>query len=153
MKKLLSVLCAVVVSASIVFAAAPIKVSLWEKNAFPKDDSVNGLEIGLGSYTREVRGLAWNLIYTKTDDCLGWQHAWLITFTKLFKGLQTGMINLNSGEIRGIQKGFFNKAISIKGLQIGFINVAENMEGVQVGFINFIKTGPIPVMIIINAKF
>ena len=153
MKKLLSMLLAVVASASVIFSASPVKVSLWEKIAFPKDDSINGIEIGLGSYTPEVKGLAWNLIYTKTDDCFGYQHAWLITFTEIFKGLQTGIINLNSGEIKGVQKGFFNKAVSIKGIQVGFINVAENMEGVQFGFINFIKTGPIPVMIIVNAKF
>ncbi|MDR0820163.1 MAG: hypothetical protein LBN19_01355 [Endomicrobium sp.] len=153
MKRLLSALCAIAVSASISFATTPLKLSIWEKTAIPQDDSVNGLEIGIGTYTSEVKGIICSLIYAKTDDCSGWQHAWLITFTELFKGLQTGIINLNSGEISGIQKGFFNKAVSVKGLQIGFINVAENMEGVQIGFINFIKKSPIPIMIIANAKF
>ncbi len=153
MKRLLSALCAIAAFASISFAATPLKLSIWEKIAIPQDDSVNGLEIGIGTYTPEVKGIMCNLIYAKTDDCFGWQHAWLITFTKLFKGLQTSIINLNSSEIAGIQKGFFNKAVSIKGLQVGFINVAENMEGVQIGFINFIKNGPIPIMIIANAKF
>ena len=153
MKKVLLAVCAVVLFAGASFAAAtPIKLSLWGKIAVPPADSVHGLVIGIGNYTPELRGVSYNFIFAKTDDGIGFQSAF-VTKTNEFLGLQGGFVNFNCGEIKGVQWGFFNKAQSVRGLQLGFINMTENMYGIQIGLLNFIKTGPLPVMVIANAKF
>jgi hypothetical protein len=156
MKKLISALLCVVVilfiGASSAETPTPIKFSLWNRIALPQNDSTHGLEIGIGSYTPELKGIALNFIYVETDCGSGWLKAF-VTLTKLFEGVQSGIVNLNSEKISGIQCGLFNEAKLIKGIQFGFINKAEDMCGVQIGLINFVKKGRFPVMIIVNAKF
>ena len=166
MKKMFLALFAVALFVGASLAATPIKLSLWDKVATPQDDSVEMLEIGIGTYTPELIGVCWNLIYSRTDNATAWQtglvtrskqfvgyQTGFIVFSENFKGLSSGFINLNKGEAVGVQYGFFNKAKSVRGWQIGIINITENMYGVQIGLANFIKTGKLPVMIIVNAKF
>jgi len=153
MRKLLLALFAVAMIAPVALAAStPIKLSLWDKIAVPAMDTVYGLELGIGSYTPELKGVSWNFIYSKTDNAIGWQAAF-VSLTNDFCGLQSGCVNINSGEIQGVQYGFFNKAQSVKGLQLGFVNMTDDMQGIQIGLVNFIKTGTLPVMVIVNAKF
>ncbi|MDR3257089.1 MAG: hypothetical protein LBT18_05585 [Endomicrobium sp.] len=165
MKKLLLAVYAMFVLFGVSSATTSIKLSLYDKIASPSDDSVHGLELGIGTYTPEIRGVALNFIYSETNDGIGWQ-AGIVSISKKFEGLQTSFINLsenfkgaeygliNLGDsVSGIQCGFFNKAQSISGLQLGLVNMAENISGIQIGFINFIKTGKFPVMVIFNAKF
>jgi hypothetical protein len=152
MKKLVLSLLVLTVFACISFASTPIKLSLWDKIGIPQDDTLEGLEIGIGMYTQKVTGIAWNLIYSKTDEATGYQ-AGIVTIINNLKGLSSSFVNWNENEILGVQLGFFNKAQSVKGLQFGFINMTENIQGVQIGLVNFIKTGKLPVMIIANAKF
>jgi hypothetical protein len=181
MKKLLLSFCLLCAFGAVSFAGTPIKLSLWEQIAVPNDDSVCGLEIGIGAYTPELVGVGWNFIYSKTDDAKAWQTG-IVTISKQFLGLQTGLLALsenfkgvsfgfanwnkerftgiscglaswNDGDITGIQFGLLNIAKSVSGLQFGFINMTENMNGIQIGLVNFIKTGKLPVMIIANAKF
>jgi hypothetical protein len=165
MKKVLSVLCTVFAFAAVCLGT-PIKLSLWDKIAVPNSDSVCGLEIGIGTYTPNFRGVGWNIIYSQTDDAKAWQ-AGIVTISKQFVGLQTGFlfmsetfkgvsfgaVNWNEGEVTGVQWGFFNIAKSVSGLQLGFLNMTENMNGIQIGFLNFIKDSKLPVMIIANARF
>jgi hypothetical protein len=99
-----------------------IKLSLWYKIAIPQNDTLEGLELGIGTYTPNVKGVAFNWIYSKTDNATAWQTG-TVTITNSFKGLQSGFVNWNENEVSGVQWGFFNKAQSVKGLQFGFINV------------------------------
>jgi hypothetical protein len=147
-------------------AVTPIKFSLWDEIATPKDDSVKGFELGLWTYTPELVGIGLNFIYSKTDNAValntgivtiskrfvGVQIA-LFSLSEAFEGLMASCINLNEGEVSGAQVGFLNKAKSLKGLQLGFINMAEDIYGIQIGLLNFIKTGKFPMMVIANAKF
>jgi hypothetical protein len=153
MKKLSFAVLSIVFLAGIALAeAVPAKLSLWNKIAVPPSDSVIGLELGIGSYTPEVTGVSWNIVYSRTDNITGWECGFF-TVTKDITGAQTGFINFNEGNITGLQWGFFNKARSVKGVQIGFVNMTETMYGVQIGLVNFIKTGKLPVMVIANANF
>ena len=152
MKKVLLAVCAVALFAGASFAAVPVQLSLWDKIAVPPSDAVHGLVIGIGNYTQELRGVSYNLIFAKTDDAIGLQSA-IVTKSSKFTGLQAGCVNFNCGEVTGAQYGFFNKAKSVKGLQLGIVNMTEDMQGIQIGIVNFIKTGPLPVMVIFNAKF
>jgi hypothetical protein len=125
------------------------------------------LEIGIGTYTPELSGIYWNLIYSRTDNATGSQTGFVtkskqfvghqtglfISLSENFKGLSKGFINWNENEVCGIQCGFFNKSKSVRGLQLGFVNITENMRGIQIGLANFIKTSKCPVMVIVNAKF
>jgi hypothetical protein len=138
MKKALLSLAAVVLFSGASFAAVPFKLSLWDKIAVPPDGEVTGLEFGIGSYTPEVRGIALNWIYGKTDK---------------ITGAQLAFVNFNTESVAGLQYGFFNKAKYVKGVQLGFVNMTEDMHGVQIGLVNHIKTGKLPWMIIVNAKF
>jgi hypothetical protein len=166
MKRLLSVFCLLYVFVTASLAQTPIKFSFWGDRAYPYDNSVHGLELGIGTYTPELVGVGWNFIYAKTDNAKGWQHG-LLTISKQFTGAQTGILNIsetfegfswggvnwNEGDVSGVQCGVFNIARSVKGAQIGFLNITENMHGIQLGFLNFIKTSKVPVMVIFNAKF
>jgi hypothetical protein len=152
MKKVVLALLSLAVFACISFASTPIKLSLWEKIAIPTDDTLEGVELGIGMYTPNVKGVSFNCIYSKTYNAKAWQTG-IVTITNHFEGLQSGFINLNKHKISGVQLGFFNQAHSVKGLQVGFINVTENMQGIQIGLVNFIKTGRLYVMVIANAKF
>jgi hypothetical protein len=138
MKKILAALFAVVVFYGVSFSETPIKLSLWNKIAAPNDDTVLGLELGIGSCSSNVTGVSFNFIYGKADKVVG---------------AQIGMVNLNESSITGAQLGFFNKADFVNGAQIGFVNITDNMSGIQIGFINFIKTGKLPAMVIFNCKF
>jgi hypothetical protein len=138
MKKVFLSLAAVTLFAVSSFAAVPFKLSLWDKIAVPQSEEVDGLEFGIGSYTTEVSGIALNWIYGKTD---------------ILTGVQFALVNFNTEKVTGLQSGFFNKAKYVKGVQVGFVNMTEDMHGVQIGLINHIKTGPLPWMVIVNAKF
>ena len=116
MKKVLLALCAVFAFAAVSFAGTPIKLSLWDKIAVPNNDSVCGLEIGIGTYTPNLRGVGWNIIYSQTDDAKAWQTG-IVTISKQFVGFQTGLlsmsetfkgvsfgaVNWNEGEVTGAQ--------------------------------------------------
>ncbi|MCA6071805.1 MAG: hypothetical protein LE168_05535 [Endomicrobium sp.] len=86
--------------------ATPIKLSLWDKVAAPHDDSVEGLEIGIGTCTLELSGIYWNLIYSRTDDATALQTS-LVTRSKQFVGCQTGFIAF-SGNFKGLSQGIIN---------------------------------------------
>ncbi|MDR2191361.1 MAG: hypothetical protein LBO62_00570 [Endomicrobium sp.] len=138
MKKVLLPLFAMALFSSVSFAAAPFKLSLWEQVAIPPSDEVSVLEFGIGSYTPTVTGLALNWLYGRTDN---------------LTGAQIACANFNSEKVTGVQFGFFNKAKYVKGAQVGIVNMTEDMHGVQVGFVNHIKTGQLPWMVFVNAKF
>jgi hypothetical protein len=157
MKKLLLVFAFIFMSSISVFAAAPVKLSLWNSLYIPQDDSLTGIELGIGSYTPNMTGFMFDFLVGKTDEAVGVQIA-MITITKNISGIQFGFINVNYQEIAGAQIGLFNNAESVNGLQLGLINLTTDMKGVQLGLLNYIANGRIitesfPAMIIINANF
>ncbi|MDR0485489.1 MAG: hypothetical protein LBH29_02040 [Elusimicrobiota bacterium] len=156
MKKFVSAIAIVLLFASLSFAVTPVKLSLWKGLDVPQDDTLRGIEVGLGSYTPDMTGFIFDLLMNKTDDAAGVQMA-LITITTNMKGLQWGFINVSNQEISGVQLGLLNKADKINGLQFGFINLANDLYGVQIGLINYIgsQTLPynLPFTIILNFKF
>jgi len=159
MKKVLLMFLICVLFIDVSFAEIPeavsFKFSLWDKIAVPKNngnDIVDGLEIGINSYTHKLKGLSLNFIFSRTDEASGVQGSF-VTLTKSFVGLQTGVVNLSLDEICGLQCGFFNKAKLIRGFQVGLVNMTEDLYGVQIGLINFIETGHFQTMVIANAKF
>ncbi|MCL2334575.1 MAG: hypothetical protein FWC57_00745 [Endomicrobia bacterium] len=156
MKKVLLVVCAVVLlfSGSAFAAATPLKLSLWGNIAVPPTDAVYGVEVGIGNYTKELRGLSLNFIFGKTDDAIGIQTA-IVTKTDKFTGLQWGFVNFNAGEVKGVQYGFFNRAASITGLQLGFVNIATEAPSfaLQIGLVNYLGNSSLFKWFpIINAK-
>jgi hypothetical protein len=71
-----------------------LKYLSWDKITVPTNNSVCGLEIGIGSYTLELVEVGWNFIYSKTDDAKAWQTG-LVTISKQFVGLQTGFLAMS----------------------------------------------------------
>jgi hypothetical protein len=156
MKKIFLSVVVMVFFVSTSFAVTPIKLSLWDGIDVPQDDTLRGIELGLGSYTPSMTGLILDLLVNKTDEAEGVQIA-LITISTQMKGLQWGFINVNNEEIMGVQLGLFNNADKVNGLQFGFINMTNNLYGVQIGLINYIKTQTLPYglpfTVILNFKF
>ncbi|MCL2485063.1 MAG: hypothetical protein FWF00_05625 [Endomicrobia bacterium] len=145
MRKVLLAVCAVAFFAGASFAATPIKLSLWEKIAIPPADAVHGVELGLVSYTPELRGVSWNFLFAKTDDAIGVQIG-MVTISNEFVGLLLGQFaNFNKGSVKGLQWGFVNHTPSLTGLQIGVVNFAESGEGfaLQIGFVNYMENSVI----------
>jgi len=169
MKKLLLSLLAVVMLAGASFATTPIQLSLWDKIAFPMDDSVTGIQLGIGGGLTNMTGLQWNFIWSKTQNAdFAWQSAIVCEADGDFTGLQTGFVNYNKGSVTGLQWGALNYSNKAEGLDLGFINYAKNFSGVMIGFINYVDNmdsglqiglvnhignGSLPWMIIINGKF
>jgi hypothetical protein len=141
MKKILLVAVMVVMFANSVFASAtPFKLSLWGKKiALPPIEDVYGIELGLASYSPVVRGVQYNVLFSKSDDMIGVQSS-LVTRSGKFLGLQMGFLNLTNhdGDFGGIQFGLINRAKSFKGLQFAafFNKVDEEMNGLQLGLVN-----------------
>jgi hypothetical protein len=141
MKKGLLALAAVIVFAGCASAAAtPFKLSLWGKKiALPPIENVHGVEVGVASYSPEVRGIQYNVLLSKSDDMIGVQGA-IVTRSNKFLGIQMGFINLSShdGDFGGVQFGLINRAKSFTGLQMAilFNKAADEMNGVQLGLIN-----------------
>lgn len=140
MRKVLLAMCAVVMSASAIFAATPIQLSLWDKIAVPKNDAVYGLEIGIGSNLSEIKGVQWNLVWSETESGLGWQAGLLTRINGDFIGLQTGLVHLNEGTLKGAEFGFANIDGSVKGVSLGAVNYAKDLTGVQFGFFNYAES-------------
>ncbi|MDR3049100.1 MAG: hypothetical protein LBV16_04590 [Elusimicrobiota bacterium] len=156
MKKLF-LICAFVFMTTNAFGVTPVKLSLWNEIAAPHDDTLHGIEIGIGSYTPNMVGFMFDFLVGKTDNAAGIQIA-MITIAAKMAGIQCGFININYDEIIGSQVGLFNNAERVKGLQIGVFNFTDEMTGIQLGLFNYIGNGKIitesfPAMLIFNANF
>ena len=115
-----------------------------------------------------IRGFRWNVLYGVNQDVSGFDMGIVNMVTGDFKGLQTGFYNgvqkaggaqigvLNtSQETRGIQIGVFNHSAAMNGIQIGLLyNTADTLKGVQIGLLNFTwNRKPMFFFPIINASF
>jgi hypothetical protein len=136
----------------------PIQIALVTPvQIFPEDESitgvrwnilygrnvtVRGLDFGLINHTTGglSKGVQLGLVGVAESDFLGWQHNYLVNYSK--------------GDFEGFQWGFFNYAGQASGFQLGFFNYAGSMHGLQVGLINVIDIGgAFPVFPIVNWSF
>ncbi|MDR2427155.1 MAG: hypothetical protein LBD46_08280 [Endomicrobium sp.] len=137
---LLAVTVIAMFSVSAFAAFTPLKLSVWGKKiALPPVGDVYGVELGLASYSPVLKGIQYNILFSKSDNMIGLQTAF-VTRSRKFIGLQMGISNLTNhdGDFSGMQIGAVNRAKFFRGLQIGVIfnKVAEEMNGVQIGLIN-----------------
>jgi hypothetical protein len=92
-----------------------------------------GVSIGIVNYGDNYTGIQWGLVNYVSGDFTGWQGGFLF-------GLLGSVINCTDGTMSGFQSGFVNYAGRLTGLQLGFINYAVEAEtGIQIGLINVIR--------------
>ncbi|WP_428061336.1 LA_2272 family surface repeat-containing protein [Candidatus Avelusimicrobium stercoris] len=156
MKKL-AVLLAALLCASPVFAgeSGVLKLSLWGTKAIavPHNTQViTGIDFGIGSAARSVKGVQLDLVFSKTNELKGVQSA-LLGKAHHVTGVQFNAINLSDGYVTGAQFGFFNSAEELHGVQLGFVNKVNTIKGLQVGLVNIAGNGYLPVMVIVNGRF
>lgn len=170
MKKIFFCLIAVTVLLSItagVSQAQVFKLSLWGDICVPKEAKTTGLELAIGTQTREVEGVQFAFLYAQADEIKGLQCA-LASNTYDGKGVQWSFVNLAdkfqgaqlsavnwSKDVEGLQLGWVNNTDSMNGLQLGFVNIAGQMKGLQIGLVNIIKNNPefLPVFPFFNFCF
>jgi len=156
MKKVLLALAVAAMFSSLAMASTPVQLSLWDTIAIPKNDTVTGIEIGIGNNLQSVTGLQWNIIWSKTNNApLAWQWGLVNQVTGKFAGIQSGFVNFNTGDVTGLifscvnytegsntglQFGFINYQNSFTGLGFGFINYEKSLKGIQLGFINYAES-------------
>jgi len=162
-KKCCLIVAAILIGLAIIAVPAqaeqrPIQISLFTPvQIFPEEDPIVGLRLNL-LYGRSasVTGLdlGWLVNHTTTGKSKALQIGFVGINEAEFVGVQWNTINITTGNVEGLQWGFFNYANYANGLQLGFINYANTMKGLQIGLINVIKQGgALPVLPIINWSF
>jgi hypothetical protein len=94
-------------------------------NLFGKNRGVQGLDIGVINATEEggFKGLQYGIVGLNSGDMVGWQ--W------------SGLVSHTGGEAHGLQSGVLNHAGKMVGAQLGFVNVTDSMHGFQLAFVNY----------------
>jgi hypothetical protein len=64
-------------------------------------------------------------------------------------GVQLGLVNLGTREVRGAQLGALNVTRDLRGLQIGIVNKTTTLRGVQLGLVNLVERS-VPVVPVLN---
>ncbi|MBQ7909048.1 MAG: hypothetical protein IJ311_06195 [Elusimicrobiaceae bacterium] len=170
MKKIVMLLCLVVLSAPAFAGVGAFKLSLWDRAAIaiPNHiDHVRGVDLGLGSTAHSLYGVQFDILYANTKQkMIGASHALvdlagevrgiqggLYARANNVKGVQWGLISITDGEMAGLQWGIYNQAEVVKGVQLGLVNYAKNIHGLQVGLVNIADNGVFPAMILLNGRF
>lgn len=161
-----------------------VKLSLWDQLSFAipnNTQEIEGVDLGIGSYTRNMTGVQWDVIWaetnylsgislaggiSKTDQAEGVQWAFvtmsanmtgaqlgLVNMTISMTGAQVGGVNMSTHALEGAQVGFYNQAEYIHGVQFGLVNYARYINGLQIGFINIAENGYLPAMVFVNGRF
>ncbi len=148
--------------------AQVIKLSLWDDICIPNEDYTGGLELAIGTQTREVEGVQLALIYAQADKFTGVQWGlvnntndglgvqWgFVNLAQDMKGVQLSAVNWTKGNLMGVQWGWVNYADNVTGVQFGLVNWANTMKGVQLGLVNVIKNNTmfLPVFVFFNFCF
>jgi len=90
-------------------------------------------------------------IYNKTSYLTGLSISLINRSISEIKGVQFGLININSGRgfscmcpgrLKGLQFGIFNKTDKNNGIQIGVINSTYSENGIQIGILNIRPNNP-----------
>lgn len=147
--------------------AQVFKLSLWSDICVPNESKTGGLELAIGTETKEVSGVQLAFIYAQADKLTGVQFA-LVSKTNDGQGVQWSFVNLAdkfqggqlsavnwSKDVTGLQFGWVNNTESMNGLQLGLVNIAGQMKGLQLGLVNIIKNNPefLPVFPFFNFCF
>ena len=178
MKRLLTVLVAVLVASEAMAGSKVLQLSLTPEIAiFDRSQTIEGLTLNIwgenpqtalalgfvNGSTGQSAGLSWAFILNYADSYKGIQWA-LINYTKGdFLGWQGGLVNYTEGAMKGLQTGTVNYAGRLTGLQLGLVNFAATAEtGVQLGLVNLIPQNEwftrlpdelAPGMIFVNWRF
>jgi len=178
---LLFLLTSLIVPAGAAFAETAAQFAAPNLQA-PKDDSVNGLRFSLlYGKTQKVRGLDLGLLsISESGDFSG--AGFILGLGRITGdmngGAQFSLVNLHSGNDRGLNAAFVNLVHNAPGavdfgflniadgdtmadigglnvskssnVQIGFINVTQKITGFQFGFLNIAENGFLPVFPIFN---
>lgn len=100
---------------------------------------LSGIQVGAANWDIGFsRGVQLGLINVESSDFVGCSFG-AVNCTDSFVGVQAGLLNIATKSGRG--------------LQLGLFNAADRYIGVQVGLLNLIGNANIPVFPFVNAKF
>ena len=152
------------------FDTTPFQLGIWPSNfqivpeeinvsglklnlPFGGNDSIQGIDLGLASTSKETSALQVNILVNRAhEDFSGLQFA-ILNQSGRSNGIILGGFNITDEAARGLEVGVINSAMECRGIQIGLINYTEIMTGVQIGLINIITESIIPFFPIINFCF
>jgi len=177
MKKLLTCLSMILVSAGAMAETRPFNLSLTPDVAvYSRTDTVEGVTLSVWGENQQ-RSFALGLVNGMKMDSVGL--AWgIVNYADNYKGVQwaavnyskqddlgwfSSAVNFTQEKMTGLQTGFVNYAGFLKGVQFGFINYSDDGKaGVQIGLINVMPKNKwfdgmpnelAPGMIIVNWRF
>ena len=150
MKKMMALLCAVLMGAAI---SASADVGYWFDNpAEMTSANVNGCRWGLpvSSGTGLVDGAELAVLLAGTRQIDGLQLTLLgLNSASTVKGAQIAGLNMVSGKLDGAQVGVFNNSAK-GGWQFGLINYCSDDAEFQFGLVNYNENGWFPVTVLVN---
>ena len=116
-----------------------VKLSLWDNLSFAipnNTQEIRGVDLGIGSHTRDVIGLQWDVIWAETHYLTGASLAWGMSKTSQAEGLQWAFVT-TADKITGAQLGLVNTSANTTGAQVGGLNMSlRSIVGAQVGGAN-----------------
>lgn len=141
MKKLLTLLAMILVSAGAMASTRPFNLSLTPNAAvYDRGDKIEGVTISIwGENEQEsfALGIANGMIGSSSGGAVG-----IVNYADRYKGVQLGLVNCAKQDVRGWQGCFFFSFVNwasdtMTGLQTGVVNFAGNIKGVQIGLVNY----------------
>jgi hypothetical protein len=133
-----------------------IGLAMMWMGAYKTDDKFSGVDFAHVNIVDRMYGVQSAVFVNVVRIGRGWQGAGIVDVYKEsfyglqtglincgveFKGLQGGLVNVNSGDFSGWQIGGVNYAGKLRGVQSGFINFSPDAGGLQAGLINFSRNG------------
>jgi hypothetical protein len=148
MKKLLTCLAIVLVSAGAFAQTKPINLSLTPEIAlYDRGETIEGLTLSIWGENQQT-SLALGIANGSTGDSAGLSWGWLLNYADNYKGVQWALINYTTGDFLGWQDGLVNYCGgAMKGLQMGGVNYAGHLTGLQFGLVNYTETADAGVQI------
>jgi len=104
--------------------------------------------IGVGRLTGDLRGVASSVVNLHSGEDRGLNMALLNRIRSMRAGANLGFINLVD-EDSTTDLGWLNVAKKSR-VQIGFLNITDRIDGVQIGFLNLAENGFLPVFPFFN---
>ncbi len=118
---------------------APLQLSIFEP-------------LQLATIDEDVYGIRLNLFEGRNRNVFGIDVGPVNFVSGQLAGIEAGFYNC-ANRVKGIQLGFRNDANEVSGVQIGFANTTLRMHGLQIGFFNEIVESPVPRTILLNLCF
>jgi len=153
-KKVVLMLLTLICFSGIAFATStPLRFCLWPGLAYPANENLYGLNIGIGNGSKvnqTIAGLDLALLFSQAD-AEGVQIS-IFNMGDNSDALQLGLINLVKN-FNGAQISVYNDATNSSFFQLGIINKSQASKGFQLGLINVMENGIMPVCPLINFNF